>query len=49
MKKHYQQTATSVAQVSLQAHLLNTSSGGGKNGMSAIRTSYGSNPEEIWE
>ena len=49
MKRHYQQPAMSVAVVYLQARILNISPGGGPNGVSAIRTSYGSGSEEIWD
>lgn len=49
MKRHYQQPVTSVAAVYLQSRILDVSPGGGPNGVSAIRTSYGTSSEEIWD
>ena len=49
MKRKYQQPATSVAKVNFQTHLLDVSPAGGPNGVSAIRTSYGTSSEEIWD
>jgi len=49
MKRNYQQPAISVAAVYLQARILDVSPGGGPNGVSAIRTSYGIGSEEIWD
>ena len=48
MNKHYQQPATTIAAVYLQARILDVSPESGLNGVSGVRSSYTPRPEAVW-